>query len=157
MEDTSGRPRRRLIVLAITVAALAASVALAGLLIPREDEGIRGRQPSCGTVVNGAQYDATPTDCLWRAYSSSQPAQATMVNTTVEGDHITYVVNVLTDGVHVSIDSNDKFGPRGTFAYTCRGMTHKPSTNGSGRPYLVATGCTGPSGFVDDAGSITIP
>jgi hypothetical protein len=113
---------------------------------------------SCGNAVNGPQgYNSDPPDCLWSAYRRGQSAQAVIVDITPEGDPITYTVEVSSAAVRVSIQSKDKFGPQGLFVYACGGLTQKAATNGSGHFYLVATGCTGPQGFLDDSGDVTVP
>lgn len=80
-----------------------------------------------------------------------------MVDLTIEGDPITYAVVVSGTSVQVSIQSKDRFGLRGTFAYECTGLTQKAAANDSGHTYLLATGCAGPQGFLDDRGDLTIP
>ncbi len=80
-----------------------------------------------------------------------------MVDLTIEGDPITYTVELLGAAVRVSIQSKDRFGLQGLFVYACSGLTQKAATNGSGHVYLVATGCAGPQGFVDDSGHVTLP
>jgi hypothetical protein len=108
--------------------------------------------------VNGpAAYDPRPPACLLQAYQVGHPAHAVMVNLTVEGDPIDYTVEVLNSAVRVSIQSKDRFGQQGLFVYLCGALTQKAATNGSDHVYLVASGCTGPQGFVDDGGNVTIP
>jgi hypothetical protein len=112
---------------------------------------------SCGSVVNGPSYHPEPVECLWRAYQDHRVAGAVMTNITIEGDPIAYSVEISTSTISLRIQSDDRFGQRGLYAYRCTGLARAPSVNGSGRLYLVATGCVGPQGFVDDAGRVTIP
>jgi hypothetical protein len=80
-----------------------------------------------------------------------------MVDLTVEGDPVTYTVEVSGAAVRVSIQSKDRFGPQGFFVYACGGLAQKAAANDSGHVYLVATGCNGPQGFADDTGNVTVP
>lgn len=148
--------RHRVAALAIGAPAVVI-VAIAILLIVARWPSALSHEASCGNVVNGSNYNPQPAQCLWNAYQARQAGQAVMVNLTVEGDPISYAVDVLGTAVRVSITSQDRFGPRGSFIYVCSGLTQKMATNGSGHLYLVATGCQGPQGFVDDSGRVTIP
>lgn len=80
-----------------------------------------------------------------------------MVNVTPEGDPVTYTVTVSQAGVQVTVQSQDRFAPRGLFVYNCDGLSQQASVNGSGRIYLVATKCSGQQGYVDDGGNVLIP
>ena len=80
-----------------------------------------------------------------------------MVDFTVEGDQVTYTVMVMATSIQVSVQSQDRYGPQGLFSYACTGFTQKPALNDPGHVYLVATGCQGPKGFLDDDGRLTIP
>jgi hypothetical protein len=114
--------------------------------------------PSCGHVVNSVNnYNAQVPGCLWHAYQAQETATGIMVNFTVEGDPITYTVTVRPTTIDVGIQSQDRYGSRGFFAYTCGGLSQKPALADARHIYLVATGCRGPQGFVDDNGAITIP
>jgi hypothetical protein len=108
--------------------------------------------PSCGNAVNRLdRFDPRPNQCLWQAYTAGRTAQAIVVEYTTEGDPITYAVNVGAHEINVRIDSQDRFGPKGTFAYTCDGLSLEPAPNPSAHFFLIATGCTGPSDFLDSA------
>ena len=109
--------------------------------------------PSCGKAVNvDAGFDPRPDECLWHAYSAGRTAQAIITQYTVEGDPITFAVNLsAANEVDVRIDSQDRFGPKGTFAYVCHGLSREPAPNASAHPFLIATGCTGPIDFLDRA------
>jgi hypothetical protein len=115
-------------------------------------------QPSCGRSVSGPfSYDARPTECLWQAYSAGTTAQAIVIQYTVEGDPITYAVNLKSaNRIDISIESQDRFGPKGSFAYSCHGLTRQAVLNPSVRFNLVVTGCTGPIDFLDGS-RLTIP
>jgi len=80
-----------------------------------------------------------------------------MVNFTVEGDPVTYTVAVMPTSIQVSVQSQDRYGPPGLFNYNCTGFTQTPALNDPRHVYLVATGCQGPQGFLDDNGRLTIP
>lgn len=113
---------------------------------------------SCGMAVNsGIQYDPTPTNCLWRAYLSRSSGQAVVVNYTAEGDAVIYTIVILpTMRVNVSIQSQDRYGPQGSFGYACQTLLRRPYPALPQRFNLIATGCTGPVGFIDK-GQVTIP
>lgn len=115
-------------------------------------------QPSCGQANNiGNNYDPTPSDCLWRAYANGTSAQAIVVNYTTEGDPVSYAVNIISKGrIQVSIESQDKYGPQGSFSYSCTAMTRQPAAQLPGRFFLVLTGCSGPPDFLDGS-RLTIP
>ena len=47
-----------------------------------------------------------------------------MVNYTIEGDPISYAVNIISKGgIEVTIQSQDRYGPQGYFSYSCQAMT----------------------------------
>lgn len=118
-----------------------------------------GPGKDCGKSVNlGNQYDARPPSCLWSVFSSGATGHAVMTNYTVEGDPVTFAVAIpAKDRISIDIVSKDRFGPQGGFAYICSGLTRQPVSGSPGRFYLVATGCNGPPGFVDDGHRVTIP
>ena len=151
--------KQRAGIAAITAAGLVIALALVAgvLLMLNSASGAVQDKASCGQVVNGTHYDAAPILCLWRAYQARQPARGVMTDLTVEGDPVIYTVAIMRAAVQVSVQSQDRFGPQGSFSYSCSGLTQKLATNGSGHVYLVATGCQGPPGYVDDSGQITIP
>jgi len=98
------------------------------------------------------RFDPRPNDCLWQAYSNGTTAQAIVTEYTIEGDPITFAVNLsAANEVDVRIDSQDRFGPKGTFEYVCHGLSREPAPNASAPHFLIATGCTGPSDFLDHA------
>lgn len=115
-------------------------------------------QLSCGQSNNvGLTYNPRPPDCLWRAYANSTAAQAIMVNYTTEGDPVSYAVNIISKGrIEVSIESRDRFGPQGSFSYSCQALTRQPAAQLPGRFFLVLTGCAGPPDFLDGS-RLTIP
>ena len=137
------------------VLAVVASRLLPGLQQP----GQAAIQPSCGHSVNNieAAYDPRPTECLWQAFSAGKAAQAIMVNYTIEGDPITFAVDIASaDQIAVSIQSKDRYGPQGAFAYSCHGLSRQSASNMPGRFYLIVTDCTGPPAFLD-VSRLTIP
>lgn len=150
--------RRR--VWAIAAGALATMVLIAVLLIAR-GQGPASRvsgHPSCGQAVNlGPNYDSHPPDCLWQAYTGGGVADAIMVNYTTEGDPVTYTVSVVSkERIQVGIQSQDRYGPQGSFAYVCQALTRQPAVQQPGPYYLVLTGCSGPPGFLDGS-QLTLP
>jgi hypothetical protein len=146
---------------AMAAGALAVMVLLiAAVLIVRGQQPANrlSGHPSCGQVVNlGLNYDSRPPDCLWQAYMSGAAADAIMVNYTTEGDPVSYGVNIVSkERIQVSIQSHDRYGPQGSFAYVCQAMTRQPAAQLPGRFYLLLTGCSGPPDFLDGT-RLTIP
>jgi hypothetical protein len=117
------------------------------------------QQASCGRAVNdAASNDPRPEECLWQAYSAGKAAQAIVVQYTTEGDPITYTVNVASaNQIGVNIQSLDRFGSSGSFAYSCHGLSRQPAVNVLGGFYLTATDCTGPSSDFLDGSRLIIP
>jgi hypothetical protein len=144
----------------IAAGALAMMVLIAALLIARGQRpaGRISGHPSCGQAVNlGLNYDSHPPDCLWQAYAGGRVADAIMVNYTTEGDPVTYAVTVVSkERIQVGIQSQDRFGPQGSFAYVCQTLMRQPAAQLPGRFYLVLTGCSGPPDFLDGS-RLTIP
>ncbi len=114
--------------------------------------------PLCGQALNlGLNYDSHPPDCLWQAYTSGAAADAIMVDYTTEGDPVSYTVDIVSkERIQVSIQSQDRYGPQGSFAYVCQAMTRQPAAHLPGRFYLLLTGCSGPPDFLDGS-RLTIP
>jgi len=107
--------------------------------------------------VHGEGIDLEARECLRDAYLSNRQATFRTVAYTVEGDPITYAVDVLQrDRIRVLIDSGDNFGAKGQFLYTCTAMAF---TDNSG---FVLQGCD-PSGaggdraFLTEDGEVHIP
>jgi hypothetical protein len=137
------------------VVAAAAIVVVLGALVARLAPSFQPPSPPlippfCGRSVNiGAAYDARPTECLWQAYSTGRPAKATVVQYTIEGDPITFAVDLAsTEQIDVGIDSKDRYGPNGSFSYSCNGLSREPVLNIQGRFHLIVTGCTGPPAYL---------
>ncbi|HKV30749.1 MAG TPA: hypothetical protein VJT14_07015 [Candidatus Dormibacteraeota bacterium] len=105
----------------------------------------------------GLNYDSHPPDCLWQAYSRGAAADAIMVNYTTEGDPVTYAVDIASrERIQVTIQSQDRYGPQGTFVYMCQALAREPASQLPGRFYLILTGCSGAPGFLDGS-RLTIP
>lgn len=113
----------------------------------------------CGHSVNvGIRYDSRPPDCLLRRYSSQLTAQATIVDYTVEGDPIAYVVSIASpDRISVTVTSRDRYGLQGVFNYACSGLSRQPDQALASHYFLIATGCSGPAPFLSDQSQVTIP
>ena len=144
------RNARLMLVAATTVVVLLA--VLASRLVPSQPTtGQAANEPSCGRAVNiDVNYDRRPPECLWQAYSTGKSANAIIVEYTVEGGPITYSVDIASaNQIQISILSQDRFGPRGSFAYACRSLVRQPASNLPGAFVLVAGDCTGPHDFLD--------
>jgi hypothetical protein len=143
------RPYRKFALVAATVAVVL--TVLVSRMIASHESTTLLANPSCGRAVNVSdRVDTRPNECLWQAYSAGGTAQATVIQYTTEGDPITYSVNLgVANEIDVRIDSQDRFGPKGTFAYTCHGLSREPAPNASAHMFLFATTCTGPHDFLD--------
>jgi len=145
------RRNARFLLVAATLAVVLA-VLVSRLAPSHQPTTLPAQQASCGRAVNNTfgGYDARPTDCLWLAYSAGGAAQAIVVQYTTEGDPITYGVKVSSSTqIGVSIQSQDRFGPRGSFQYSCHGLTRQPYGSLSEHFLLVVTDCAGPRDFLD--------
>jgi hypothetical protein len=151
--------RRTLVLMVPALVVVAVLVWLLAFRPPAQPPVGQGPGKDCGKAVNlGNQYDELPPLCLWSAFSSGSTAHAVMTNYTVEGDPVTFGVAISAkDKISISIVSYDRFGPQGGFGYGCSGLTRQLVSGSPGRFYLVGTGCTGPPGFLDDTGRVTIP
>lgn len=73
--------------------------------------------------VRGEGRSPDRRKCLWDAYLANRPATFRTVAYTVEGDPIAFDVSVQhRDQIAVRVDSEDRFGAMGQFAYTCTAM-----------------------------------
>jgi hypothetical protein len=150
--------RRTLVLMVLALFVVALLVWLFAFRPPAQPLVGQGPGKDCGKAVNvGNQYDGRPPSCLWSVFSSGSTGHAVMTNYTVEGDPVTFGVAISAkDKISISIVSHDRFGAQGGFAYACSGLTRQLVSGSPGRFYLVATGCTGPLGFLDDSGRVTI-
>lgn len=149
---------RRYFLLAIAIGGTAAILAI---LLSQflNSAGANSKQPSCGRTTNDVRhYDSKPADCMLLAYTTDRIADAEIVSFTVEGDPVKYTLNVTPPSVRVAIWSQDRYGPTGYFTYTCSGLKREVAVNSvvPGYTYLVATGCSGPPGYVDN-GRVIVP
>jgi hypothetical protein len=130
--------------------------------VPRSQDSRRASPQfqQCGQEKRrpGKHHDSGARDCLWEAYQAGRPAEFTTVVHTVEGDPITYRIrNLGPNQVELFIDSRDRFGTRGQFTHSCRGMERtgrqdksvqpKPSA-GAEKYSFKLTGCAGRSAEV---------
>lgn len=76
----------------------------------------------CGVEVNqrNTGYDAAARECIWQAYMGRERAEFTTTRYTIEGDPITYRIEITPTGVVVVVDSKDRYGQKGVFRHTCR-------------------------------------
>lgn len=111
--------------------------------------------PCWAATVSPKDNEGSAT-CRWESYQQGLTSTGVVATFTVEGDPITYSIRVLSrNAIRVTVQSQDKYGPRGRFDYTCSGLALVQAANGVG--HLAATGCQGPAGYVDDAGRLTVP
>lgn len=114
------------------------------------------RNAVCNALANSSTDNEAPATCLWDSYQQGRTATGTFATVTAEGDPVTYSIWILQRNlIRVTIQSRDRYGPRGTFDYTCSGLTWLGAANGV--VHLVATGCQGPAGYLDNAGRLTVP
>lgn len=98
---------------------------------------------SCGTV-SGRTSDpleaSRALDCMWQSYQHGTPSEMRTAKYTNEGDLIVLVLRVRsTSAVEVIVQSDDRFGPSGTFLYVCTTMRPPPYT----APGPLFSGCAG--------------
>lgn len=120
--------------------------------ITTSPEGANEERPSCGREVNvhGKGYDAAARDCLWTAYTKGTPAGLAITVHTIEGDPITYTIQVRgASALDVAIDNQDRFGARGKRRTTCTKLTKREAPEGR-YGFTLSSCAEGPS-------DITIP
>ncbi|HSN97162.1 MAG TPA: hypothetical protein VLS89_02655 [Candidatus Nanopelagicales bacterium] len=75
----------------------------------------------CGTeeLRHGEGYNAAARECLWQAYQDRQPAEFTTTLYTIEGDPISYRVQLTPKAYIVTVDSKDRYGTQGVMTHKC--------------------------------------
>lgn len=99
----------------------------------------------CGTEVvkRGEGYNAAARECIWQAYKDREPAEFTTTRYTIEGDPITYHVEVTLTGVVVVVDSKDRYALRGVFRHACRNFERIMQEGTDDRFGFALSGCSG--------------
>ncbi|WP_437547474.1 hypothetical protein WME95_46825 [Sorangium sp. So ce327] len=78
----------------------------------------------CGTEVvkRGDGYNGAARECIWQAYRNHDPSEFTTTRYTIEGDPVTYRLEVTLTGVVVVVNSKDRYALRGVFRHECRNL-----------------------------------
>lgn len=99
----------------------------------------------CGNEVSrhGSGYDAKARECIWQAYSAHEPAEFSTTRYTIEGDPISYRIQITPEGVVVTVDSKDRFGQQGVFTHTCQALERIKQEEQPDRFGFALSGCTG--------------
>jgi hypothetical protein len=99
----------------------------------------------CGVEVNkrNTGYDAAARECIWQSYKSREPAEFTTTRYTIEGDPITYRIEIAPLGVVVVVDSRDRYGHKGVFRHTCRNFERIMQDGSKERFGFALSGCSG--------------
>jgi hypothetical protein len=142
------RPRWILAGVAVAVLAVGAFLLLRPAVAPT---------PQCGVLRSGPgssgpeSPDTRPLDCFYQAFQQGRLTDVRTVRTTPEGGRITYDLRIAVPGRRIlaSIDSRDRFFPRGRFHYSCEGMWNVPDAGRAGRSHLTLTGCHDERGFIE--------
>lgn len=101
---------------------------------------------ACGedVVKPAAARDEAKRACLLDAWKAGKPAQLSVRATTIEGDPMGYVLEVVAAGsVRVTRDtSQDRHGPRAVTTFVCGSLERELGEGGEKRGF-VAKGCQG--------------
>ncbi|WP_437674720.1 hypothetical protein [Sorangium sp. So ce131] len=99
----------------------------------------------CGTEVvrRGDGYDGAARECIWQAYKDREPAVFTTTRYTIEGDPITYRLEVTLTGVVVVVNSKDRYAQQGTFRHTCRNLERIAQDGTENRFGFALSACAG--------------
>ncbi|AUX26795.1 hypothetical protein SOCEGT47_073650 [Sorangium cellulosum] len=99
----------------------------------------------CGTEVvkRGEGYDARARECIWQAYKDREPAEFTTTRYTIEGDPITYHLEVTLTGVVVVVNSKDRYALQGVFRHACRNLERIMQEGSEDRFGFALSACSG--------------
>jgi hypothetical protein len=132
----------------LIAAAVLLAVLVAGCSGAPEKKQIAEPEPAlkpCGSEIiqRGGGYDAAARECIWQSYKARELAQFTTTRFTIEGDPISYRIEVTPPGVVVVVDSKDRFGLKGVFRHTCRAFERIAQEDRPDRFGFALSGCAG--------------
>ncbi|WP_437733049.1 hypothetical protein [Sorangium sp. So ce1335] len=134
-------PGRRLAALAFTVLAAAACSS------PPKVQSGPATPPlkQCGTEVvrRGDGYNGAARECIWQAYRDREPSEFTTTRYTIEGDPVTYHLEVTATGVVVVVDSKDRYAMQGVFRHSCRNLERIMQEGSEDRFGFALSACSG--------------
>ncbi|WP_437656886.1 hypothetical protein [Sorangium sp. So ce1182] len=99
----------------------------------------------CGTEVvrRGDGYNSAARECIWQAYRAREPSEFTTTRYTIEGDPVTYRLEVTVTGVVVVVDSKDRYALRGVFRHSCRNLERIAQEGAEDRFGFALSACSG--------------
>ncbi|XXT18620.1 hypothetical protein WME94_51175 [Sorangium sp. So ce429] len=99
----------------------------------------------CGTEVvrHGEGYNGAARECIWQAYRNREPSEFTTTRYTIEGDPVTYRLEVTVTGVVVVMDSKDRYALRGVFRHSCRNLERIAQEGTEDRFGFALSACSG--------------
>lgn len=131
----------------LAVLALLAPLAVGCSSSPEKKQNAPSTPPlkPCGAevITRGEGYNAGARECIWQAYRTREPAQFTTTRYTIEGDPITYRIEVTLRDIVVVVDSKDRYGLKGVFRHTCRNFERIMVDGSDGRFGFALSGCSG--------------
>ncbi len=134
-------PGRSLAALALTLLAASCSSA------PEKVQSGPSTPPlkQCGTEVvkHGNGYNGAARECIWQAYRNREPSEFTTTRYTIEGDPVTYRLEVTLTGVVVVVDSKDRYALQGVFRHACRNLERIMQEGREDRFGFALSACSG--------------
>ncbi|WP_437287093.1 hypothetical protein [Sorangium sp. So ce406] len=129
------------------LAALALSVLAAACSSPPKVQSGPATPPlkQCGTEVvrRGDGYNGAARECIWQAYRNREPSEFTTTRYTIEGDPVTYHLEVTATGVVVVVDSKDRYAMQGVFRHACRNLERITQEGTEDRFGFALSACSG--------------
>ncbi|MGK3999041.1 hypothetical protein [Sorangium sp. So ce1024] len=99
----------------------------------------------CGTEVvrRGEGYNGAARECIWQAYKNREPSEFKTTRYTIEGDPVTYHLEVTATGVIVVVDSKDRYALQGVFRHSCRNLERIMQEGTEDRFGFALSACSG--------------
>ncbi|WP_434043829.1 MULTISPECIES: hypothetical protein [Sorangium] len=99
----------------------------------------------CGTEVvrHGDGYNGAARECIWQAYRNREPSEFKTTRYTIEGDPVTYHLEVTATGVVVVVDSKDRYAMQGVFRHACRNLERIMQEGTEDRFGFALSACSG--------------
>ncbi|KYF64386.1 DUF4362 domain-containing protein [Sorangium cellulosum] len=99
----------------------------------------------CGTEVvrHGDGYNGAARECIWQAYRNREPSEFKTTRYTIEGDPVSYHLEVTATGVVVVVDSKDRYAMQGVFRHACRNLERIMQEGTEDRFGFALSACSG--------------